>query len=107
MQGKVVSRMGALAGLVAAVALVAAGCGTKTIDQSSEVDLVNKQLSSDGLKSESVDCPDDVEAKEGDTFTCDFTTTNGRSGVYTITIENVEGDNASLRVTDVKETTKK
>jgi uncharacterized lipoprotein len=95
--------------LIAAAALVfaAAGCGTKTIDQSSEVDLVNKQLESENLKAESVDCPDDVEAKEGETFKCDVTLTNGNTGTYTIKVEKVEGDNASLRVVDAQNTTKK
>jgi hypothetical protein len=90
----------------AALLLGVAACGTKTIDHSSEVDLVNKQLAHDGLKPQSVDCPDNVEAKEGDTFTCNVTATNGHTGTYTITIESVNGDNASLRVTGAKDTTK-
>jgi hypothetical protein len=107
MRRKLTRRMAVAVGVTAALALAAAGCGTKTIDQSSEVDLVNKQLASDKLKAESVDCPDDVEAKEGETFQCDVTLTNGDTGTYTITVEKVSGDNASLRVTDAKNTTKK
>jgi hypothetical protein len=93
---------------VTAVALLigVAACGTSTIEKSSEVDLVNKQMANDGLKPQSVDCPDNVEAKEGGTFTCNVTATNGHTGTYTITIESVNGDNASLRVTGAKDTTK-
>jgi hypothetical protein len=100
-------RMGVVIGVAAALALAAAGCGTKTIDQSSEVDLVNKQLAEDNLKAKSVECPDDVEANEGDTFKCDVTLADGRTGTYTIAIKKVEGDSASLQVTGAKDTTKK
>jgi hypothetical protein len=102
-----VKRIGPMLGVAAILALAAAGCGTKTIDHSSEVDLVNKQLAQDNLEAKSVKCPDDVEATEGDSFKCDVTLTNGRTGTYTITIKNVEGDNASLQVTGAKDTTKK
>jgi hypothetical protein len=101
------TRMGVVAALAAIVVLVAAGCGEKTLEQSSAVDLVNKNLAANDLKAESVDCPDDVHAKEGETFQCTVTTTTGRTGVYTITLGKVEGDNVELRITDVKDTTKK
>jgi hypothetical protein len=107
MQRRLAKRMAAVIGVAAVLAFAAAGCGTKTIEHSSEIDLVNKQLKQDGLTAESIDCPDDVEAKEGDTFTCDVTATNGHTGTYTITIEKVEGDNASLQVTGATDTTKK
>jgi len=107
MERTLAKRLAGVIGVAAILALAAAGCGTKTIEQSSEVDLVNKQLKQDGLKAESVDCPDDVEATEGDTFTCDISATNGHTGTYTIKIVKVEGDNASLQVVDAKDTTKK
>jgi hypothetical protein len=94
-------------GAAAVLALAATGCGTKTIDQNDEVNLVNKQLDSENLKAKSVECPDDVEAKEGETFECDVTLTNGNTGTYTIKVQNVSGDNASLQVTGAKNTTKK
>jgi hypothetical protein len=96
----------AAVGVVTVAGLVATGCGTKTIDRSSEVDLVNKQLDSQNLKAKSVECPDDVEAKEGETFECDVTLTNGNTGGYTIKVESVDGDNASLRVTGAHATKK-
>jgi hypothetical protein len=94
-------------GTAAVLALATTGCGTKTIDQGDEVDLVNKQLASDNLKAKTVDCPDDVEAKEGETFTCDVTLINGNTGTYTIKVQNVSGDNASLQITGAKSTNKK
>lgn len=98
------ARVGAAVALIAVVAFAAAGCGTKTLDQSDEVNLVNKQLSSQNLKADSVDCPDDVEAKEGDTFKCDVKLTNGKTGTYTIKITKVNGDNASLQIVDAQNT---
>jgi hypothetical protein len=93
-------------GVAAVLALAATGCGESTIDQDDEVNLVQKQLASDGLKAKSVECPDDVEAKEGETFKCDVTLTNGNTGTYTITVESVNDDNASLKVTDAQSTGK-
>jgi len=95
-----------VAGVAAVLALAAAGCGESTIDQDDVVNLVQKQLANDNLKAKSVECPDDVEAKEGETFKCDVTLTNGNTGTYTITVENVNDDNASLKVTDAQSTGK-
>ena len=91
----------------AAVALVlgVAACGKSTIDQSSEVDLVNKQLQSQNLKAKSVDCPSDVEAKEGTTFTCDVVLTNGHTGTFDIKVASVSGDHAQLQITGAHDTT--
>jgi NAD(P)H-hydrate repair Nnr-like enzyme with NAD(P)H-hydrate epimerase domain len=94
------------AAVLAVVAFAAAGCGSKTLDQGDEVNLVNKQLSSQGLKAKSVDCPSDVEAKEGDTFKCDVTLTNGKTGTYTIKITQVSGSNASLQIVGAQSTGK-
>jgi len=91
----------------AALLLGVAACGKSTIDQSSEVDLVNKQLKQDGLQPKSVDCPSDVEAKQGQTFTCNVTATNGHTGTYTIKVESVSGDHAQLQVVGANDTTKK
>jgi hypothetical protein len=98
-------RGAAVAALIAVLAFALAGC-SKTLDQSDEVNLVNKQLSSQNLKAKSVDCPDDVEANEGDTFDCNVTLTNGNTGTYTIKITKVDGDNASLQIVDAKSTGK-
>lgn len=93
---------------VTAVALLigVAACGKSTIDQSSEVDLVNKQLASQKLKAKSVDCPSDVEAKEGTTFSCDVVLTNGNTGTYDIKVTSVNGDHANLQITGAHSTSK-
>ena len=91
----------------AALLLGVAACGKTTIDQSSEVDLVNKQLASQNLKAKSVDCPSDVEAKEGTTFSCDVVLTNGNTGTYAIKVTSVNGDHANLQVTGAHNTTGK
>ena len=83
-----------------------AACGKSTIDQSSEVDLVNKQLSSQHLKAKSVDCPSGVEAKEGTTFSCDVVLTNGNTGTFDIKVTSVSGDKANLQITGAHSTSK-
>ncbi len=90
----------------AALLLGVAACGKTTIDQKSEVDLVNKQLSSQNLKAKSVDCPSDIEAKEGETFSCDVVLTNGKTGAYDIKVTSVSGDHANLQVTGAHNTSK-
>jgi hypothetical protein len=87
-----------------ALLLGAAACGKSTIDQSSEVDLVNKSLQQHNLKAKSVDCPSDVEAKEGTTFSCDVVLTNGKTGTFDIKVSNVSGDHAQLQITGARAT---
>jgi hypothetical protein len=89
---------------VAALLVGLAACGKSTIDQSSEVDLVHKQLAQDKLQAKSVDCPSDVEAKEGETFSCDVVLTDGSTGTYDIKVSSVSGDKASLQVTGAHST---
>jgi hypothetical protein len=93
--------------IVAAIVLLGVtACGKSTIDQSSEVDLVNKSLSQQNLKAKSVDCPSDVEAKEGTTFSCDVVLTNGHTGTFDIKVTSVSGDHAELQVTGAHDTGK-
>jgi outer membrane protein assembly factor BamE (lipoprotein component of BamABCDE complex) len=79
---------------------------TTTVDQSSEVDIVNKQLASQHLKAKSVDCPSDVEAKAGTTFSCDVVLTNGNTGTLDLKVTSVSGDHANLLVTGAHSTSK-
>jgi Domain of unknown function (DUF4333) len=90
----------------AALLLGVAACGGSTIDQSSEVDLVNKQLSQQHLKAKSVDCPDNVDAKEGTTFSCDVVLTSGDTGTFDIKVTSVSGDKAQLQITGAHNTSK-
>jgi hypothetical protein len=93
---------------VAAVALLlgVAACGKTTVDQSSEVDLVNKALASQNLKAKSVDCPSDVEAKEGTTFSCDVVLTDGNTATFDIKVGTVSSDHAQLQITGAHNTGK-
>jgi len=95
------------AALATALLLGVAACGGSTIDQSSEVDLVNKQLQQQNLKAKSVDCPDNVDAKEGTTFSCDVVLTNGKTGTFDIKVGSVSGDKAQLQITGAHNTTGK
>ena len=92
--------------VAAGLLLGVAACGKSTIDQSSEVDLVNKQLQQQNLKAKSVDCPSDVEAKEGTTFSCDVVLTNGNTGTFDIKVASVSGDHAQLQITGAHNTSK-
>jgi hypothetical protein len=87
---------------VAAMGIAVAGCGEDTLEPDSAVQLINNSLSKTGVEAESVECPDDVEAKEGETFDCDVTLPNGESGTFTIEIGKVEGDTAELRIVSAK-----
>jgi hypothetical protein len=86
----------------AALLLGVAACGKTTIDKSSEVDLVNKSLAAQNLKATSVDCPGDVEAKEGETFSCTAPLTNGKTATIDIKVGSVSNDHAQLQVTGGK-----
>jgi NAD(P)H-hydrate repair Nnr-like enzyme with NAD(P)H-hydrate epimerase domain len=88
----------------AALLLAVAGCGKTTLDQSSEVDLVNKALASQNLKSKSVDCPSGIEAKEGETFSCDAVLTSGKTLTFDIKVGTVSSDHASLHITGAHST---
>ena len=55
--------------LAAVLSLVLAACGN-TLDLSDVEDTITKDAEAAGLTVEEVDCPDDIEAKEGDTFDC-------------------------------------
>src|SRR3954447_25567147 len=91
---------------VAALLLGVAACGKSTIDQSSEVDLVHKQLAHDNLKAKSVDCPSGIDAKADETFSCNVVLTNGNTGTYDIKVTSVSGDHVNLQVTGAHSTGK-
>jgi uncharacterized low-complexity protein len=87
--------------VAAALLLGVAACGKTTIDQSSEVDLVNKVVQGKGGKTKSVDCPSDIEAKEGTTFSCDAVLTSGQNITLDIKVTSVSGDHANLQATNL------
>lgn len=61
----------AVIGLGLAVALATVGCGSDTIDAAEVEAGIEQSLSSATASVSSVSCPNDVEKKEGATFTCD------------------------------------
>lgn len=85
---------------VSALALVATGCGTKTIKQSSENDLATKAAVavSHGTPPKSVSCPSGVEAKAGKTFECTATLASGTKAIFSIRIDSVSGDTGHMTV---------
>jgi hypothetical protein len=86
--------------LLAIVALAAmlVGCGKTTVQSESAEDsvvgVVSKQT---GFHPDDVSCPDDVEAKVGNSFECSFT---GPDGPYTASVEirQVEGEDVLFHI---------
>lgn len=62
-------RLGALVALFCTAAVVAAGCGAKKTDVSAVVDTYNDRLSQRGFLGR-LECPDQVEGREGTKFDC-------------------------------------
>lgn len=61
--------------VLAVVAAFAIGCGTEKTDVSQGVDKLNSQiLAPQGAE---LDCPDEVDGGEGDTFDCTMKSTSG------------------------------
>ena len=83
-----------------ALALAAVAC-SKTLDmtelEGSLKDQLETQLDVTGL---TVDCPDDVEAKAGDTFRCTATGTDGSEVTIEVTQTDDQG-NLTWEIVDV------
>jgi hypothetical protein len=62
-------RLGALLALLSTVAVAAAGCGGDKTDVSAVVDTYNDRLSQRGFLGR-LECPDEVEGREGTEFEC-------------------------------------
>lgn len=87
----------------ALLSVAAAGCGDKVLDQDDAVAYVNRVIKVEHLQpAESVDCPDDVEFKEGTTFECQVTGKNGNTGTFTLRIDDVQGNDATLHLVSAK-----
>ena len=80
--------------LVVLGAVAAAGCASKLDTGKIEVEIKKSLADRTGARIASVDCPDDVEAKEGDTFRCTATAATGKR----VPIEVIQ-ENGSGRVT--------
>jgi hypothetical protein len=74
---------------LAATAVVLAACGSKEIDSGKAEKLIQENITP---TPKTVDCPDGVEAKGGDTFTCKLTYEHGvPPAEVTVHIENGDG----------------
>jgi Domain of unknown function (DUF4333) len=68
-----------LACVTAAVAL--AGCGTQQLDTAEAEKTISDRLGKQAGTKVTINCPDDVEIKKGDTFTCDAKARNDTAKV--------------------------
>ena len=73
--------------LFAVPVLALAGCTTTEIDAGKAESFLRDNI--DGART--VECPDGVEAKKGDTFECDVEYSDGRRAKVTVHIRNDEG----------------
>ena len=60
-----------LAAALAAGALVAAGCGEKTLDTGDAEQKISDSIFDQRKVRVDVSCPDDMKAKKGQTYTCE------------------------------------
>jgi Domain of unknown function (DUF4333) len=74
------------------LAVVAAGCGSDTVDPDKVEAGIEESLSTATAKVSSVSCPDDVEKKEGATFTCDAKLEGGGKAKVKVTQTSNAGD---------------
>lgn len=90
---RVVGRLGALAALIAAAALVAVGCGETVIDATKTEAAIEQNLEKSlGKKVTSVECPSDVEVEAGASFDCVVTLTGGKEETASLKIINEDAD---------------
>ena len=75
-----------------ALALAAAGCGSDTVDPDKVEEGIEESLSTATAKVSSVSCPDDVEKKDGATFTCDAKLEGGGKAEVKVTQTSNAGD---------------
>jgi hypothetical protein len=77
---------------LAAVALAAAGCGAKVIDSARAEQEIRQSIEQQtGIRLAGVDCPDDVEARQGDRFECTARGRNGRTAPIAVRQTDDEG----------------
>ena len=89
----------ALVVLVAALAMLFAGCGGSTVKPEgaaqSVVDLVSKKT---GFKPNDVKCPSGVDAEVGKEFECHFTGPEGKDYTAQMKVTKVEGDDVRFYI---------
>ena len=75
-----------------AFALAAVGCGSDTVDADKVEAGIEQSLSTATAKVSGVTCPEDVEKKEGGTFTCDAKLEGGGKAKVKVTQTSNSGD---------------
>jgi hypothetical protein len=65
----------------AAAALALAACGSEQLDTAEAEETIGKRLGDQAGTRVTIDCPDDVELKKGDTFTCNARSRTDRAKV--------------------------
>ncbi len=82
--------------LPALSAALLAGCsvGTTTIDPDKAEKEITKGFEQQvpGSEVKSLKCPDDIEAKKGETAKCDITLADGKKGTINVRVLNDDGD---------------
>ncbi|HSK49202.1 MAG TPA: DUF4333 domain-containing protein [Solirubrobacterales bacterium] len=92
------------AALLAAFALLAAGCGETVIDDAKAEDAIQDSVEkSIDAKVNSVDCPADVEIVAEETFDCTVDLADGRQATALLRILSDEGDVRIVRLVPVDE----
>src|SRR3954454_14181041 len=79
--------------LLAAGAFAMAGCGDKKLDTDKLEGKIQTGIQKQaGVKIKSIDCPDDVKVKKGDTFNCKATTNTGQTANVKVTQQDDKGN---------------
>jgi hypothetical protein len=94
----VIARRASIALTALALAALLAACGEKTVEADRAEETVTEFVSAEtGFDPTDMECPEDVEATEGESFECTFT---GPEGPYVadVTIESVDGDDARFAI---------
>ncbi len=88
---------------VLAVALLALSACSRTLDTEKLEEEITKGITDQtGQGVESIDCPDDVEVKEGNEFECAVTADDGTAATVTVTQDDDEG-NVTWEITEIEE----
>jgi hypothetical protein len=83
--------------LASVSALALAGCGGNTIDNGKLQNTIKTDLAARGYTNLSVNCPGNVPAQQGHSFTCSVTyTANGQSGSATIPVKQANSKGTLL-----------
>jgi NAD(P)H-hydrate repair Nnr-like enzyme with NAD(P)H-hydrate epimerase domain len=93
-----------LALVLAAAAMLAAGCGETVLDSAKMEDQLKASLSNSiGEKVASVDCPSGVKVEKGTTFECSVKVEKGAEQVATIEIRNQNADTSVINLRPANE----